>query len=108
MGWWEDLSGAVSDADDTAAGVVQAVLNATGDAVTDFLETAGNAAADTALGVLLNDDISDMERFPGHPFSPIELAKRAQRIGIAIGQAAYRASSQPERFAKALPRGVIW
>ena len=53
MGWWEDLSGAVSDAVDTAAGVVQAVVDAAGDAVTDFVETGGNAAADglNAVGV---------------------------------------------------------
>ena len=53
MGWWEDLSSAVSDAVDTVAGVVQAVVDTAGDAITDFVETAGNAAEDglNALGV---------------------------------------------------------
>lgn len=42
MGWWEDLSKAVSDGADAVADIVQAVVDTAGDAATDFVETVGN------------------------------------------------------------------
>jgi hypothetical protein len=51
MGWWEDLSAAVSDVVDAVAEVTQAVVETAGDALADLVETVGNAVQDGLAAV---------------------------------------------------------